>query len=127
MLREQLWLKHTQVVLHKTSPVENTLWAAYHAAKSNVRQAIYQGGHIWGQALVPAPILPSPTDWGGSGPPIYTNLSGQRSSKHPRSAWSLFCKYQKGCIYKFKYKKPVSNAHHCVLPRSALKTDIICK
>ena len=34
------------------------------ALKQHVRQAMYDGGHVWGQALLPAPALPSPTDWG---------------------------------------------------------------
>ena len=34
------------------------------AFKQHVQRAVYQGGHIWGQALVPAPALFSPTDWG---------------------------------------------------------------
>jgi len=29
----------------------------------NTRQAAYQGGHCWGQALVPERNLPSPSQW----------------------------------------------------------------
>jgi hypothetical protein len=34
------------------------------ALEQHVRRAVYQGGHVWGQTQVPAPTLPSPTDWG---------------------------------------------------------------
>ena len=34
------------------------------ALEEHVKRATYQGGHVWGQALLPAPALPSPTDWG---------------------------------------------------------------
>ena len=33
------------------------------ALKQHVRQAMYEGGHVWGQTVLPAPALPSPTDW----------------------------------------------------------------
>jgi len=49
------------------------------ALEQHVRRAVYQGGHVWGQALVPAPTLPSPTDWGwiktsGVYEPLWTML-----------------------------------------------------
>ncbi len=34
------------------------------ALVQHVRRAVYQAGHIWGQALVCNPELPSPSDWG---------------------------------------------------------------
>ena len=34
------------------------------ALMQHVRPAVYQGGHVRGQALLPAPALPSATDWG---------------------------------------------------------------
>ena len=45
------------------------------ALKQHVRRAVYQGGYVWGQALVPAPTLPSPTDWGWIKTSDMTNLS----------------------------------------------------
>ena len=30
----------------------------------HVKRAAYQGGHVWGQTLLPAPELPPPTSWG---------------------------------------------------------------
>ena len=32
--------------------------------KWHVMQATYQGGYMWGQATIPTPVLPDPTDWG---------------------------------------------------------------
>jgi len=34
------------------------------ALQQHVRRAVYEGGHVWGQALLSAPAIPSPTDWG---------------------------------------------------------------
>jgi len=30
----------------------------------HVRRTAYQGGHVWGQSLLPRPLLPSPIEWG---------------------------------------------------------------
>ena len=34
------------------------------ALLQHTRRAVYQAGHIWGNALVPKLTLPSPSDWG---------------------------------------------------------------
>lgn len=36
------------------------------ALQQHVKRATYQSGHIWSQALVAAPVLPDPSDWGWS-------------------------------------------------------------
>ncbi|KAJ8395935.1 hypothetical protein AAFF_G00026430 [Aldrovandia affinis] len=36
------------------------------ALEEHVKRAVYQGGHVWGQILLPAPELPPPTNWGWS-------------------------------------------------------------
>ena len=46
----------------------------------HVKRTAYQAGHIWGQALVPNPPIPSPQDWGwilesGEWRPFWTTLS----------------------------------------------------
>ena len=38
------------------------------ALVQHLKRAVYQGGHCWGQALVVAPKMPSPTDWGWMDP-----------------------------------------------------------
>ena len=30
----------------------------------HVKRAVYQAGHVWGQALTASPVLPSPSEWG---------------------------------------------------------------
>ena len=76
------------------------------ALKQHVRRAVYQGGHVWGQALIPAPTLPSPSDWGwiktsGMYEPLWTTLP--EASKVCRELVS--CQCQEGCIKKCKCKK----------------------
>ena len=34
------------------------------ALYQHVRRASYQAGHVWGQSLLPNPVLPSPAEWG---------------------------------------------------------------
>ena len=36
------------------------------ALEEHLKRAVYQGGHVWGQMLVPTPELPSPCKWGCS-------------------------------------------------------------
>ena len=36
------------------------------ALEEYVKRAVYQGGHVWGQILLPAPELPAPAYWGWS-------------------------------------------------------------
>ena len=42
----------------KCSPRRGNLWGSFHLHKT----AAYQAGHIWRQALQPAPVLPSTCD-----------------------------------------------------------------
>ena len=63
----------------KNSSVQN-IPPTYAALEQNVKRSALQGGHVWGQALVPKPVLPPPTDWGwqrsDDGPytPLWTTL-----------------------------------------------------
>ena len=34
------------------------------ALEEHVKRAAYQGGHVWGQTLLPMPELPPPSSWG---------------------------------------------------------------
>jgi len=75
------------------------------ALEQHVRRAVYQGGHVWGQALVSAPTLPSPIDWGwiktsGVYEPLWTTLP--EASKICRELVSCKCK---DCVKKCKCKK----------------------
>ena len=42
------------------------------ALEEHVKRAVYQGGHVWGQILLPAPELPPPTNWGWSRTGVHT-------------------------------------------------------
>lgn len=77
------------------------------ALEEHVKRAVYQGGHVWGQMLLPAPELPPPTNWGwsrteeGQYTPYWTRL--------PEAAHSCLelvsCKCKKGCVRLCKCKK----------------------
>ncbi|KAL9982688.1 hypothetical protein ACROYT_G004761 [Oculina patagonica] len=34
------------------------------ALEQHLKRTTYQGEHVWGQATIPMPVLPNPTDWG---------------------------------------------------------------
>ena len=77
------------------------------ALEQHAKRAIYQGGHVWGQALLAFPVLPSPTSWGwtktenGMYEPNWTTL--------PEAAEACYelvsCKCKKGCVRCRKCKK----------------------
>ena len=68
------------------------------ALLQHVKRTAYQAGHIWGQALVPSPTLPSPQDWGwvsdgGEWRPFWMTL--QEITKSCQQLVKCGCK--KGC------------------------------
>ena len=77
------------------------------ALEQHVMRAVYQGGHVWGQALLASPVLPLPTSWGwmkmedGLYEPVWTTL--------PEAAQACYelvsCKCKKGCVKRCKCKK----------------------
>ena len=97
------------------------------ALEEHVKRAVYQGGQVWGQILLPAPELPPPTNWGWSrtGEGQYTPYSDFRfrfisivarglkitrtSTRLPEAAHSCIelvsCKCKKGCVRLCKCKK----------------------
>ncbi|KAL8559114.1 hypothetical protein ACOMHN_046162 [Nucella lapillus] len=77
------------------------------ALEEHVKRAVYQGRHVWGQILLPAPELPPPTNWGwsrtgeGQYTPYWTRL--------PEAAHSCIelvsRKCKKRCVRRCKCKK----------------------
>lgn len=86
------------------------------ALEQHVKRATFQGGHIWGQVLVPQPLLPSPNSWGwikndGLYEPLWTTLP-----EASKTCYELIsCGCQKGCRNRCKCKK------------AALKCTALCK
>lgn len=81
------------------------------ALLEHVKRAAYQAGHIWGQALIPCPGVPSPQDWGwtfddGLWRPLWSTLP-----EVMRSCQELICcSCQKGCRGRCSCAK---NELHC--------------
>ena len=77
------------------------------ALEEHIKRAAYQGGHVWGQVLLPVSELPPATSWGwtksekGLYEPHWTRL--------PQAAQTcrelLLCKCKKGCVKRCMYKK----------------------
>ena len=61
------------------------------ALEQHVKRAAYQGGHVWGQTLMPTPALPSPTSWAGPRRrTVCMNRTGLHYPRHPRPAMSWY-------------------------------------
>ena len=76
------------------------------ALEQHVKRAAFQGGHVWGQTLLPQPTLPSPCSWGwiktvGLYQPHWTTLP--EASKTCYELVSCGCK--KGFVNRCKCKK----------------------
>ena len=69
--RQKMFVKKNNVQL--TPPTRAAL-------EQHIKKATYQGGHVWGQTLLPNPDLPCPIDWGWTKTgdnfyePYWTNL-----------------------------------------------------
>ena len=97
------------------------------ALKQHVRRAVYQGGHVWGQALLPAPALPSPsTDVGSRRASRRTSLTGQHSLRHPRSAGtSSPANARRAARRSASARRQSWNAHNYVhVKASAVRTEL---
>ena len=77
------------------------------ALEQHVKRAVYQGGHVWGQLLLPQQVLPSPTRWGwvrsddNQYQPFWTTLP-----EASRICYELVsCGCKKGCNNRCKCKK----------------------
>ena len=60
------------------------------ALLQHTRRAVYQAGHIWGNALVPKPTLPSPSDWGW-----------EKDENRWKPVWTLLPQAQQICYKPF--------------------------
>lgn len=90
------------------------------ALTQHVRRAVYQGGHIWGQALIARPEVPDPSSWGWSKEQssTCTTWSPLWSTLAPASATCmelLCCGCTKGC------------RGQCKCRRASLKCTDLCK
>ena len=77
------------------------------ALEEHVKRAVYQGGHVWGQMLVPTPELPSPCKWGwsktseGYYAPFWTCLLDSSQSSYE----FVSCQCKKGYVRQCRCKK----------------------
>ncbi|KAK7495213.1 hypothetical protein BaRGS_00013623, partial [Batillaria attramentaria] len=86
------------------------------ALLQHCKRAVYQGGHIQGQADIPAPDLPDPSDWGwqsavGKWQPFWTVLP---EASHTCQEL-LKCGCKKGC-----------KSRRCKCYKAGLKCTALC-
>jgi len=94
------------------------------ALEEHVKRAVYQGGHAWGQMLLPAPELPPPTNWG------WSRIGGQYIpywTRLPEAAHSCIelvsCKCKKGCVRLCKCKRLPFSAQPSVCVKGTAHDD----
>lgn len=78
------------------------------ALEEHVKKAVYQGGQVWGQILLPAPELPRPTNWGWSrtGEGQYTPYWSRLTEEAAHSCIEqVSCKCKNGRVGCCKCKK----------------------
>ena len=86
------------------------------ALEEHVKRALFQGAHVWGQMLLPAPKLPSPCRWGwsktseGDYEPFWTCLPDAGQSSYEL----ISCKCKKLC------------GGHCKCKIAQLKCTALC-
>jgi len=79
------------------------------ALEEHVKRAVYQGGHVWSQVLLPALELPPATSWACWGwTKSEEGLYEPHWTRLPQAAQTccelLSCKYKKGCVKRSKCK-----------------------
>jgi hypothetical protein len=84
------------------------------ALTEHTKRAVYQGGHVWGQAICPQMRLPSPEEWGwtktdNGWEPKWTVLP--EASKGCRELIKCGCK--KGCILRNRCGCRLANMANC--------------
>ena len=97
-VRQELFSKKSKS-LDSTPPTKAAL--VQHA-----RRAVYQGGHIWAQTLLPRPLLPCPSDWGwycdgSSWVPLWTMLPQAKDTCHEL----IKCGCKTACRGRYKCMK----------------------
>ena len=87
------------------------------ALLQHTKRAVYQGGHIWGQAEVTEPVLPNPGDWGW-----------QFINKTWQPVWSALDEASKTCreLLKCTCKKGCKSLR-CRCAKAGLKCTALCK
>ncbi|MES9879584.1 MAG: TCR domain-containing protein, partial [Sedimenticola sp.] len=79
------------------------------AMYQHAKRAAYQAGHCWGQALLRAPALPNPADWGWKRgrsqlwEPLWTTLT--EACKSCEELLKCSCKVDRGCLGRCKCVK----------------------
>ncbi len=87
------------------------------ALLQHVKRASFQAGHVWGQALIANPTLPSPSEWGWQ----KEDNDGQWTP-----LWTILPEASKGCreLIKFGCKKQCCG--RCQCSKANLKCTQLC-
>jgi hypothetical protein len=87
------------------------------ALLQHTRRAVYQGAHIWGQALVPSPVVPCPSEWGWTRMPDSTWLP----------LWSTLPEAEKTCLELIRCTCKEECYGNCKCVKAVLRCTDLCK
>jgi len=87
------------------------------ALEQHVKRAAFQGGHVWGQALSPDPVLPSPSAWG------WTKTDGGLYEPH----WTTLPEASKTCYELICCGCKKGCRTNCKCKRAGLQCTALCK
>ena len=107
--RQHLFTKRNRSI-ENIPPTKATL-------KEHIKRAVYQGGHVWGQACVPSPLLPDPSDWGWT-----RNAKDQWEPK-----WTTLAEASKSCRELLTCSCTSGCKGRCKCYRASLKCTPLCK
>ena len=108
----------------KCPPRKGNLWGSFHLHKT----AAYQAGHIWRQALQPAPVLPSTCDWQWIKGPRSQNSLLNTCLPQFNGAPEVWVLAQKGWPRRCKCVKACVNVEECVTEDDLCVSEVhICR
>ena len=82
----------------------------------HVKLAVYQAGHVWGQALTASPVLPSPSEWGWK----------EDGNSDWIPLWTTQPDASAVCRELIKYSCRVGCSGRCSCYKAALKCTELC-
>ena len=100
------------------------------ALKQHVLRATYQGGHVWGNCLVPVPSLPNPANWGwqrGKNDPVQAKPDASADQQPWVPLWSTLEQAAQSCHELIRCScKQSCRQGRCTCKKNNLSCTTLC-
>ena len=106
-----------QHLFTRTSRPIDTIPPTQAALREHIKRAVYQGGHIWGQAYLSSSRLPDPSQWGWT----------KNSDKQWAPKWTTLLEASQSCQELLKCGCVKGCKGRCKCYKAALKCTALCK